>query len=132
VETDVARKILILARESGESMEMENVGNESFLPASCMLGTVDDFYVELERHEEHFKKIYEEAANKGCKLKFVASFANGKASVGLQHIDPAHDFFHLYGRINIVRFYTPRYPDQPLVVKGAGAGADSHSFRSIC
>ena len=122
--TDVARKILILARESGESMEMENVGNESFLPPSCMEGTVADFYVELERHEEHFKKIYDAAADKGCKLKFVASFANGKASVGLQHIEPSHDFFHLYGKDNIVRFYTPRYPDQPLVVKGAGAGAE--------
>jgi aspartokinase/homoserine dehydrogenase 1 len=54
----------------------------------------------------------------------VASYADGKAAVGLQHIDPAHDFFHLYGKDNIVRFYTPRYPDQPLVVKGAGAGAE--------
>jgi aspartokinase/homoserine dehydrogenase 1 len=43
---------------------------------------------------------------------------------GLQHIDPQHDFFHLYGKDNIVRFYTPRYAEQPLVVKGAGAGAE--------
>ena len=122
--TDVARKILILARESGMTMEMEEVGNENFLPASCMDGTVADFYKELEHHEDHFRAIYEAAAAKGCKLKFVASFVNGKASVGLQHIDPAHDFYHLYGKDNIVRFYTPRYPDQPLVVKGAGAGAE--------
>lgn len=122
--TDVARKILILARESGVTMEMEQVGNESFLPPSCMNGTVADFYQELERHEDHFRAIYEAAALKGCKLKFVASFVDGEAAVGLQHIDPAHDFFHLYGKDNIVRFYTPRYPDQPLVVKGAGAGAE--------
>jgi aspartokinase/homoserine dehydrogenase 1 len=122
--TDVARKILILARESGVTMEMEQVGNESFLPASCMDGTVADFYKELERHEDHFRAIYENAAAKGCKLKFVASFVDRKAAVGLQHIDPAHDFCHLYGKDNIVRFYTPRYPDQPLVVKGAGAGAE--------
>jgi aspartokinase/homoserine dehydrogenase 1 len=122
--TDVARKILILARESGVTMEMEQVGNESFLPASCMDGTVADFYKELERHEDHFRAIYENAAAKGCKLKFVASFVDRKAAVGLQHIDPAHDFYHLYGKDNIVRFYTPRYPDQPLVVKGAGAGAE--------
>lgn len=122
--TDVARKILILARESGVSMEMEQVANESFLPPSCMEGSVADFYKELEHHEAHFRKIYEDAASKGCKLKFVASFIEGKAAVGLQHIDPAHDFYHLYGKDNIVRFYTPRYPDQPLVVKGAGAGAE--------
>ena len=122
--TDVARKIMILARESGEVIEMDAITNESFLPASCMEGSVDDFYVELGKHEAHFKALYDAAAAKNCKLKFVASFANGKASVGLQHIDPQHDFFHLYGKDNIVRFYTPRYPDQPLVVKGAGAGAE--------
>jgi aspartokinase/homoserine dehydrogenase 1 len=122
--TDVARKIMILARESGEVIEMDAITNESFLPASCMDGSVADFYVELEKHEAHFKALYDAAAARNCKLKFVASFAGGKASVGLQHIDPQHDFYHLYGKDNIVRFYTPRYPDQPLVVKGAGAGAE--------
>lgn len=122
--TDVMRKIMILARESGEVIEMDAITNESFLPASCMNGTVADFYVELGKHEAHFKKLYDQAAANDCKLKFVASFENGKASVGLQHISAQHDFFHLYGKDNIVRFYTPRYPDQPLVVKGAGAGAE--------
>jgi aspartokinase/homoserine dehydrogenase 1 len=122
--TDVARKIMILARESGEVIEMDAITNESFLPASCMEGSVADFYIELEKHEAHFKALYDAAAAKKCKLKFVASFENGKAAVGLQHINEQHDFFHLYGKDNIVRFYTPRYPDQPLVVKGAGAGAE--------
>lgn len=122
--TDVARKIMILARESGEKLEMDAIENISFLPASCMEGSVSDFYEELEKHEAHFKKLYEEAAAKNCKLKFVATFSKGKASVGLQHINEQHDFFHLYGKDNIVRFTTNRYPDQPLVVKGAGAGAD--------
>jgi aspartokinase/homoserine dehydrogenase 1 len=121
---DVARKIMILARESGEVIEMDAITNESFLPASCMEGSVADFYTELEKHEAHFKALYDAAAAKKCKLKFVASFENGKAAVGLQHINEQHDFFHLYGKDNIVRFYTPRYPDQPLVVKGAGAGAE--------
>jgi aspartokinase/homoserine dehydrogenase 1 len=44
--------------------------------------------------------------------------------VGLQGIEPGHDFYHLYGKDNIVLFYTDRYVDQPLVVKGAGAGAE--------
>jgi len=48
----------------------------------------------------------------------------GKAAVGLQHINPEHDFYHLYGKDNIVLFYTNRYPEQPMVVKGAGAGAE--------
>lgn len=122
--TDVARKIMILARESGDKLEMDAIENISFLPESCMQGSVADFYVELEKHEAHFKKLYDEAAAKNCKLKFVATFAKGNASVGLQHINEQHDFFHLYGKDNIVRFTTNRYPDQPMVVKGAGAGAD--------
>ncbi len=127
--TDVMRKIMILARESGEHIEMDDIANESFLPASCMQGSVADFYKAMEKEEAHFKKIFEAAQNNGKKLKFVASYESqngktGKASVGLQQIDPQHDLYHLYGKDNIVLFYTNRYPEQPLVVKGAGAGAE--------
>jgi aspartokinase/homoserine dehydrogenase 1 len=121
---DVMRKIMILSREVGEKMEMDDIVNNSFMPAECMQGSVADFYQSMEKHEAHFKSLYEEAAAAGKKLKFVAKYDHGKASVGLQHIDPQHDFYHLYGKDNIVLFYTDRYVDQPLVIKGAGAGAD--------
>jgi aspartokinase/homoserine dehydrogenase 1 len=121
---DVMRKIMILAREAGELFEMEDIANNSFMPEACMQGSVTDFYQAMEQHEAHFKALYDEAAKAGKKLKFVASYENGKAAVGLQHIDPAHDFYHLYGKDNIVLFYTDRYTHQPLVIKGAGAGAD--------
>ena len=121
---DVMRKIMILAREAGEPLEMEAITNQSFMPESCMQGSVEDFYAEMEKQEAHFRKLYDEASAAGKKLKFVASYENGKASVGLKHIDPAHDFYHLYGKDNIVTFYTTRYTDQPMVVKGAGAGAE--------
>jgi bifunctional aspartokinase / homoserine dehydrogenase 1 len=121
---DVMRKIMILARESGAKLEMEDITNESFMPPSCMTGSVEDFYREMENEEAHFKKLYEEAVSGNNKLKFVASYENGKASVGLKHIAPEHDFYHLYGKDNIVLFYTNRYNDQPMVVKGAGAGAE--------
>ena len=122
--TDVMRKIMILAREAGEKIEMEEISNNSFMPGSCMKGTVDDFYSAMAKEEDHFKKIYEKANEAGCKLKFVASYNDGKASVGLQHIDPKHDLYHLYGKDNVVLFYTDRYKEQPMVVKGAGAGAE--------
>lgn len=122
--TDVMRKIMILARESGERTEMDDIANHSFLPASCMQGSVEDFYAAMKGEEEHFKNLYAAAAKEGKKLKFVARFDNGKASVGLQHIGPEHDLYHLYGKDNVVLFYTDRYPEQPLVVKGAGAGAE--------
>ncbi|MBI5856604.1 MAG: bifunctional aspartate kinase/homoserine dehydrogenase I [Sphingobacteriales bacterium] len=125
---DVMRKIMILAREAGEKIEMDDISNNSFMPESCMQGTVENFYAEMEKQESHFKSIYEKAAAAGNKLKFVASYTAAgdakKAFVGLQQIDPGHDFYHLYGKDNVVLFYTNRYPEQPLVVKGAGAGAD--------
>ena len=121
---DVMRKIMILAREAGAHLEMEDISNNSFMPGSCMQGSVEDFYKAMTEEEGHFKKLYQSAASEGKKLKFVAQFENGKASVGLQHIDSSHDFYHLYGKDNIVLFYTNRYVDQPLVVKGAGAGAE--------
>jgi bifunctional aspartokinase / homoserine dehydrogenase 1 len=122
--TDVMRKIMILARESGEKLEMNDISNESFMPESCMKGTVENFYNEMEKHEDHFLKLVSRAKQEGKKLKFVAKFENGKAAVGLQHIDPQHDFYHLYGKDNAVLFYTNRYIEQPLVIKGAGAGAE--------
>jgi len=122
--TDVMRKIMILAREAGQKLEMEDISNEYFLPAACFEGSVADFYTEMEKQEAHFKAIYEAAAAKNCKLKFVATYKNGKASVGLQHIPANSDFYHLYGKDNLVLFFTERYPEQPLVIKGAGAGAE--------
>ena len=122
--TDVMRKIMILAREAGQQIEMDDISNQYFLPQSCFEGSVDDFYKEMAKQETHFKAIYDAAAKENCKLKFVASYENGKAAVGLRHIPAESDFYHLYGKDNLVLFYTDRYPEQPLVIKGAGAGAD--------
>ena len=127
--TDVMRKIMILARESGTKLEMSDIVNDAFLPPSCFNGSVEDFYAEMEKQEPHFKKLYDAAAAVNCKLKFVAKFENdvngkGVAKVGLQHIQPSSDFYHLYGKDNLVLFYSMRYPELPLVIKGAGAGAD--------
>ncbi|NCI45204.1 bifunctional aspartate kinase/homoserine dehydrogenase I [Sediminibacterium soli] len=122
--TDVMRKIMILAREAGQQLEMEDIHNEYFLPQSCFAGSVEDFYAEMGRQEKHFRALYDSAAAENCKLKFVASYENGHASVGLKHIPGDSDFYHLYGKDNLVLFYTDRYPEQPLVIKGAGAGAD--------
>jgi aspartokinase/homoserine dehydrogenase 1 len=122
--TDVARKILILIREAGRRIEMEDIENTVFLPASCLKGSVEDFYAEMDTHDDHFGQLFEGAQSQGKTLKYIASFADGKASVGLRSIGPEHNFANLSGKDNAVLFYTNRYSEQPLVIKGAGAGAD--------
>ncbi|MBS1797896.1 MAG: bifunctional aspartate kinase/homoserine dehydrogenase I [Acidobacteria bacterium] len=122
--TDVARKILILAREAGYQLEMADIENKGFLPESCLEGSVEEFYAEMEKNEDYFRELLEQARSQGQMLKYIASMDRGKAVVGLQSIDPAHNFANLSGKDNAVLFYTNRYADLPLVVKGAGAGAD--------
>ena len=122
---DVMRKILILVRESGYKFELEDIKNESFIPEDCMkVDSVDEFYEKLKENESHFQEIFSKAKIGGKRLKYVASFDSGKASAGLQEIPSDHPFYNLEGKDNIVLFYTNRYVDQPLVIKGAGAGAD--------
>nr|WP_314495040.1 bifunctional aspartate kinase/homoserine dehydrogenase I [uncultured Chryseobacterium sp.] len=122
--TDVARKILILAREAGYVLEFSEIENTGFLPGECMSGSVEDFYKTLSQYEDHFKNLFTEAEKDGKILKYVAEFENGKARVGLQHIAPDSDLYHLYGKDNIFILKTARYSEQPLVIKGAGAGAE--------
>lgn len=122
---DVMRKILILARESGYVLEIGDIENKSFLPKESLDTTNnDDFFTSLVTYESDFQKIYADAKAKNCKLKYVAQFENGKASVGLQEIPEGHDFYNLEGSDNIVLFFTERYKNLPLIIKGAGAGSD--------
>ena len=122
---DVMRKILILARESGYELDIEDIENESFLPKESLeTNSNEAFFESLIKYEDDFQKLYKQAADQDCKLKYVAQFEEGKAKVGLQKIPKGHDFYNLEGSDNIVLFFTERYPNQPLIIKGAGAGAD--------
>ncbi|QHW01207.1 bifunctional aspartate kinase/homoserine dehydrogenase I [Spirosoma endbachense] len=122
---DVARKILILAREAGFPLEPEDVTITNLLPQSCLdAPTIPAFFEELERNNAYFENLLVEAESKSEKLRFVAIFENNKATIGLRPVGIDHPFYQLTGADNIVSFTTERYKERPLVIKGPGAGAE--------
>jgi aspartate kinase len=121
---DVIRKILILSREAGYRKEMSEVVFESFLPEKSLeTPSVEVFYKVLEENEAFFQDLYHRAQHKGAKLNVVAQLLEGDIKVSLQEIPASSPFYQLDGKDNIVAFYTDMYPTEPLVIKGAGAGA---------
>jgi bifunctional aspartokinase / homoserine dehydrogenase 1 len=120
---DVARKILILVREAGYSLEMDDISIERFVPAELFNGTEDDFWSGLQLLDEEFeeKRRLLELENK--KWRFVARFENGRARTGLQEVDVYHPFYDLQGSNNLVIYTTERYHEFPMLIKGYGAGA---------
>ena len=120
---DVARKILILARESGYPLEMENITIERFVPDEFFEGSLDDFWKNVPKLDEIFevKRQRLEAENK--KWRFVATYENGKAHIGLKEVDARHPFYDLEGSNNLVMYTTERYHEFPMLIKGYGAGA---------
>lgn len=122
---DVQRKITILARESGSSIEMNDVNIEYILPTACRKAkTVEQFYKELEKNNDHFSTLVTKAENANQKLRLIARYKDEKASIQLESVDQDHPFYSLKGTDNMIIFTTERYKELPLVVRGPGAGAD--------
>jgi aspartokinase/homoserine dehydrogenase 1 len=121
---DVGRKILILARELGFPMEMKDVHVESLLTSRLEnASSIPDFLTKLESEDGAFEMKKKQAEKAGGRLRYIATFEKGKASVGLRVVDEKHPFYLLSGSDNIIAFTTDRYKDTPLVIKGPGAGA---------
>ncbi|NQU53630.1 MAG: bifunctional aspartate kinase/homoserine dehydrogenase I, partial [Bacteroidetes bacterium] len=120
---DVARKILILARESGYRIEMDDIKINKFVPDSYFEGSMDEFWNTISELDGEFEqnRIRLESENK--KWRFVARFENGNAEVGLQEVDSRHPFYDLEGSNNLVMYTTERYQEFPMLIKGYGAGA---------
>jgi aspartokinase/homoserine dehydrogenase 1 len=120
---DVARKILILARESGYQIEMADILINRFVPDSYFNGTLDEFWAGIPALDEEFEAQRKKLEVDNKKWRFVARFENGKAEAGLQVVDSTHPFYDLEGSNNLVMYTTERYHEFPMLIKGYGAGA---------
>lgn len=121
---DVMRKLLILARESGTALDQKQVKIKTFLPDSIMqTSSLAEFWSNINTIDAEFESARKTMEAKGLKWRFVAKLEGEDASIELQEVGLDHPFFHLQGSDNIVTLYTERYSAQPMVIKGAGAGA---------
>lgn len=120
---DVVRKLLILCREAGYSIEEEHVDVETFIPDALMTGSIDEFWNGLKLLDTEFedKRRKLEAENK--KWRFVAQYDNSGSRIALREVDSQSQFFDLEGSNNIILFTTERYNEYPMQIKGYGAGA---------
>jgi aspartokinase/homoserine dehydrogenase 1 len=121
---DVARKILILSRESGYRIEEKDIDLEPVLPAHCFNGNIDEFWSSVKKLDEDFEKQRQQLAKENKKWRYVARLKNGKASVKLAAVSADHPLYPLEGSNNVIMITTERYKELPMIIKGYGAGAE--------
>ncbi|MGZ5001844.1 MAG: bifunctional aspartate kinase/homoserine dehydrogenase I, partial [Chthoniobacterales bacterium] len=122
---DVGRKLVILAREMGMTLELEQVRIESLVPESLRGGSIEDFLARLPEHDARMTKLFQKANSRGEVLRYVGVIdPNGSCSVGLKSFPRTHAFAGTSGSDNIVSFTTKRYHTQSLIVQGPGAGPE--------
>jgi aspartokinase/homoserine dehydrogenase 1 len=120
---DVARKLLILAREAGLDLEQEQVRVEPLFDGTEVAGApLEEFWRALPAADEAFAEQERRAANDGLALVYLARLEGHEATVGISSVGRAHPCFALDGTDNLFAFYTERYSETPLVVRGPGAG----------
>ncbi len=120
--TDVIRKCTIIARECGFRAEQKDIAATPAAPEELFEGTVADFYNKTDESESKFKDLYLQSAEKGERLRYVATIEDGKYNVGLVSLPSSHPLYNVCGTNNSVTFITTNYPDG-ITITGAGAGA---------
>lgn len=121
---DVARKLVILAREAGRDLSLEQVQVESLVPEALRQAGVEEFMAGLDAVDAVFAERLAAAKARGGVLRYVARLSPDGAQVGLVELPAGHAFANLRLTDNVVQFTTRRYCDNPLVVQGPGAGPE--------
>ncbi|MBP7781115.1 MAG: bifunctional aspartate kinase/homoserine dehydrogenase I [Paludibacteraceae bacterium] len=121
--TDVIRKLVILARESGCVVEQTDVEKHLFIPEDFFEGSLDEFWKKVEGFDAEFEKKRLVLEQEHKRWRFVAKLEDGKTSVGLVAVDQRSPFYDLEGSNNVILITTARYKQDPMMIKGYGAGA---------
>ncbi len=120
---DVARKVIILAREMGDTLDVSELAIRSLVPEALQSGSVEDFLRELPAYDDEMFRLLEEARGEGKVLRYVGRLERGgRASVDLVKLDRDHPFANINLTDNVVQFVSERYSANPLVIQGPGAG----------
>lgn len=123
--TDVARKILILAREAGYKLEIDDIDKTPFVPQEYLdTPDVQTFMERVKELDGEFEERRRSLEQRGLVLRYVATFENGKARIGFKEVDEHDPLYHLEGSNNIVLINSDNYKAHPMQIKGYGAGAD--------
>jgi aspartokinase/homoserine dehydrogenase 1 len=121
----VARKLIILGREMGLTLEMSDVQVKGLVPEALQQCGVEEFMARLSEFDDTMAAMLAEARGKNEVLRYVGRIdGDGKATVGLMRLDAKHAFANIALTDNVVRFATRRYCDNPLIVQGPGAGPE--------
>jgi aspartokinase/homoserine dehydrogenase 1 len=122
---DVARKLIILGREMGLTLEMSDVQVSGLVPAALDGCGVEEFMERLSEFDASMEAMLRETKRAGQVLRYVGRVdADGTATVGLIRLDAKHAFANIALTDNVVRYATRRYCDNPLIVQGPGAGPE--------
>lgn len=121
--TDVVRKLVILTREAGYKVEVDDVKKQLFIPESFFNGTLEEFWNNLPQLDADFEMRRKKLESEGKRWRFVAKMEYGRTCVSLQEVEKGHPFYNLEGSNNIVMLTTERYKEYPMLIQGYGAGA---------
>lgn len=121
---DVARKALILSRELGVDMELEDISVENLVPESLRNVSVLEFLERISEADKNYESLKRTAESEGKALRYMAVIEDGHVKIVLKSVDSSHPFYNLSGSDNMIVFTSERYKKNPLVVKGPGAGAE--------
>ncbi|MGI9202403.1 MAG: bifunctional aspartate kinase/homoserine dehydrogenase I [Woeseiaceae bacterium] len=122
---DVARKLTILAREMGQTIEIGDFPVQNLIPEALRDSTVEEFLERLAEYDDDMLSVYQSAQAEGKQLRYIATLdALGNAEVGLQRVAADDAFSNMQLTDNLVQFITDRYAQNPLVIQGPGAGPE--------